>query len=309
MVDPPLPWPEEPRRFGTPAVEPDLLPVEELVRLAVGVLARLVPGLPPATQADRPPRWPFPWRRRVRLHGSPSTAAAVRTMLLDQGVVETDWRPVHLVVARPVEVMMAEHWAAAARAGGILKWSTLWRRAVAADRLPGSIDVARVAERLDGRPHEPVHVLVAHDVQHVAALAADVLGAHEVALDQGGRLAQTDLLRRLNRLLALTAGPGEVRDLTARLLAHGLDDSVVGGPPQAPFVPAPARPWAEEVAARTADRLSAAGYAVRGDLTSLAPLGPPAAAGETVDHARTLDLALAACVRSWQEQRDRQEGP
>ena len=41
-----------PRRFGTPAVEPELLPAGELVRLAVGVLARLLPDVPrPAPQA------------------------------------------------------------------------------------------------------------------------------------------------------------------------------------------------------------------------------------------------------------------
>ena len=64
------------------------------------------------TAAPEPARWPVPWRRRFRLHGTPGTAAAVRRGLLEQGLVESDWRPTHVVIARPVEAMMAEHWAA-----------------------------------------------------------------------------------------------------------------------------------------------------------------------------------------------------
>ena len=109
---------------------------QELVRLAVGVLARLLPGVPLPPAAPTRPRWPLPWRRRFRLHGSPGTVAAVRQALLAQGLVESDWRPTHVVIARPIEVMMAEHWAASVQAGGILRWSTLWRRTQAAGRLP-----------------------------------------------------------------------------------------------------------------------------------------------------------------------------
>ena len=94
-VDVPLPWPgRRTPRFGSPAIDPAQLPEEELIRLAVGVLARLLPGVPrPAGTPELTRRWPVPWRRRFRLHGSPGTVAAVRRGLLAQGLVETDWRP------------------------------------------------------------------------------------------------------------------------------------------------------------------------------------------------------------------------
>ena len=81
-----------------------------------------------------------------------------------------------MVVARPVDVMMAEHWAANARAGGILKWSTLWRRVLAADRLPRPVDVVAIADRLAGREREPLHVVVARDAQVAAETTARLLG-------------------------------------------------------------------------------------------------------------------------------------
>ena len=84
---------------------------------------------------------------------------AVRESLLAQGLVETDWRPTHVVIARPVPVMMAEHWAASVRNGGILKWSTAWRRAEAAGQLPPSIDVADIAEQLATWAPRQVHVV------------------------------------------------------------------------------------------------------------------------------------------------------
>ena len=46
LLDVPLPWPDAPRRFGTPPMDPAQLPEEELIRLAVGVLAHLLPDVP-----------------------------------------------------------------------------------------------------------------------------------------------------------------------------------------------------------------------------------------------------------------------
>ena len=123
---------------AAPPIDPDRLPEDELIRLAVGVLVHLLPGFPPRRRPPEPAGWPVPWRRRFRLHGSPGTVAAVRHGLLAQGLVETDWRPAHVVLARPVEVMMAEHWAGQRTRGGTLKWTTLWRRAEAAGPCPAA---------------------------------------------------------------------------------------------------------------------------------------------------------------------------
>jgi hypothetical protein len=236
----------------------------------------------------------LPWRTRFRLHGSPGTAAGLRSALLGQGLVESDWRPTHIVVALPVEVMMAEHWAARARAGGILKWSALWRRAVAGDRLPAPIDVTAIAHRLADRLPGSVHVVVARDPAHAAALACDVLGARDPAVPAGDDAARTDLLRRLNRLLPLTRGPSSGLRLDATVLARVLPDAA---PTRPPGPPPPARAWASGAAAALVGELREAGYAVHGTPDELAP--PDAWPTGTIDRERTLELALAACRRAW----------
>jgi hypothetical protein len=213
--------------------------------------------------------------------------------------VETDWRPTHVVLARPVEVMMAEQWAVRTLGGGSLKWTTLWRRRVAADHLPPPIDVAAIARRLAGRRREPVHVVVARDAQEAAETTARLLRARPFAVDGTGDLARTDLLRRVNRLTALTAGPDRVRELAARLSA-ALDEVRFAGSPRPTSVPRAALGWARAQADRTARGLDGDGYAVHGNPADLAPSdhGQPG----TVDRTRTLELALAACLQTWRLQ-------
>jgi hypothetical protein len=276
------------------------VPAEELVRLAVGVLAHLLPELPVPTRSEPPRPWPAPWRRRFQLHGAPATVAAVRRGLLEQGYVETGWHPTHVVIARPVDVMMAEHWAASVREGGILKWSTLWRRAQAAGRLPDPIDVTATALRLSGRHREPLHVVVARDADRAAALAAEALRAAPVEVEGRGEAALSDLLRRLNRLAVLTRGPQHARDLATilvRVLEDGEDREPVSGGDLPPVTPPASLPWAREVAAAATEELRRAGYAVHGAPDDLAPTEHrlPGA----VDRERTLELAVTACLRTW----------
>lgn len=349
LLDVPVPWRDAPSRFGTPGVEPDQVPTEELVRLAVGVLAHALPSLPPGPTAHPPAAWPMPWRRRFRLHGSPVTSAAVRENLLAQGLVESDWRPTHVVIARPVEVMMAEHWVARAHDGGILKWSTLWRRAEAAGRLPSQIDVAAVARGLAGRRGEPVHVVVARDPTDAVALVSQALASPSLApgsLAPGslalgslaprsltlGSLARrsvgqrrrggaslapstvpdvdcalADLLRRLNRLTALTHEPARVSELAEKVAALVEDRSTernagLMAPPVStrvtpPVTPPRSLPWARSVAAAGSEELLGAGYPVHGDPSALAPTERQGSG--TVDRDRTLELALTACLRTW----------
>ena len=300
-VDVPLPWPGEQPRFGSRPVEPEQLSSEELVRLASGVLARLLPGVRPVAETETlPDRWPLPWRTRFRLHGSPATAHAVRRSLVLQGLVESDWRPTHVVVARPLEVMMAEHWVTRAGAGGILKWSTLWRRSVAADRLPGTLDVAATAQSLLARGDGPVHVVVARDADHAAALVAGLLGVGAAPVPPAAEHATADLLRRVNRLTALECGPDRVPDLAARLAGVLRDVVPADEAVPAPLVPRPSLDWAREAAARQADRLRTADYAVHGDPAELAPTDHRGTG--RVDRDRTLELALRACLATWQLQ-------
>ncbi len=306
LLDVPLPWPREPRRFGTPAMDPSGLPEEELVRLGVGVLAHLLPGLRPPPRVWRRTPWSTPWRRRFRLHGAPATVAAVRRGLLAQGYLETDWRPTHVVIGRPIEVMMAEHWAEAVRNGGILKWSTTWRRAQAAGRLPDPIDLTGIAERLRDRSREPLHVVVARDAERAAALTTAVLRARPVQLGSSGDAALSDLLRRLNRLTGMAQGPGRVRDVARTLVAvleEDRADVVVRSAGRslsiAPVSPPASLPWARDVAATTAERLRRAGYAVHGDPDALAPTDHRLPG--TIDREHTLELAVTGLLRTWHQ--------
>jgi hypothetical protein len=300
LVDVPLPWPPSPPRYGSPAIDPVRLPEEELIRLATGLLVRLLPGLPRPEVPAEPSSVPVPWRRRFLLHGSPGTAAAVRRGLLAQGLVESDWRPTHVVIARSVEVMMAEHWAANARAGGILKWSTLWRRAQATGLLPGEIDVGTLAARLEGRRREPVHVVVAREAQQAAEATARLLRARPLEVGGSGDLTETDLLRRVNRLTALTGGSAQVRDLALRLAAVLDQMAAQGGSPRAPVVPRASFAWATERATTLGRELRSAGYAVHGDVAVLAPAHHEHSGA--VDRTRTLELAIAVCLRIWRLQ-------
>jgi hypothetical protein len=299
LLDVPLPWPADPWRFGTPAIDPGTLPAEELIRLSVGVLTHLLPGVRRPAPARPRSRWPTPWRRRFRLHGSPATVASLRQGLLAQGHIETDRRPTHVVIARPVEVMMAEHWASTVRDGGILKWSTTWRRAEAAGRLPAPIDISGIVQRLEGRRREPLHLVIARDADQAADLTTAVLRARRVQIRGDGDAALSDLLRRLNRLSALAHGPGRVRDLSRTLVAL-LDD--VTDPPGDVAVlatPIPSLPWARAVAATTAEHVRHAGYAVHGNPDDLAPSEHQLPG--TVDREHTLELAVTACLRTWHQ--------
>lgn len=309
-VDVPLHWATGPQRFGSPAVDPAVLPAEDLVRLATGVLVHLLPGLPSPAEIPPDGRLPWPWRRRFRLHGPPGTAAAVRSVLRDQGLVETGWRAPQVVLALPIEVMMAEQWTAAVRQGGILRWSTFWRRAVREDALPEPLDVLALARRL-AAGRDPVHVVVGREPQQVLETAVALLDARPAVAGTTADPTGTDLLRRVNRLATLVHGADRAPALVAGLVAllddlleellEELPDRPGRRPVPMPSVPPPALAWATRQAARTAEALQQAGYPVHGDPADLTLSGPVATAPLDPDH--TLDLALAACLRSWRVQR------
>lgn len=300
LVDPPLAW-GEPSRFGSPPVHPDALSSEELLRVALPVLVRLLPLVVPAEKyATRASRFSSPWRRSVRVHGSPYAAAALIEQLREQGA-PTSSRCTHVVLARPLDVMMAEHWHMSSLRGSPARWWRVWRQAVATGSLPRGARPDRLASRLldSGRP---VHVVVADDHDRLAELVSGVVG-RPVSLPPTPDPAETDLVRRLNRLLTLRTGPDR-----ARTLAQVLAQQVVPGARvslTAPSAPLAVPPWARALAAERsremADGIRGGGYAVHGDPDDLVPTDRPGASS-TVDRDRTLELALAAGVRAWQLQ-------
>jgi hypothetical protein len=297
LIDVPMPWPDGGPRFGTAPVDPDRLPVEELVRLASGVIAHLLPDVPPSPPQELPRPRALPWRRRFFVHGAPETAAAVRRSLLAQGWVESNRRSTHIAIGLPVDLLLAEHWASNVRSGGILKWRNVWRRSHVAGRLPRSLDVPAIAGRLHSAGNQ-VHVVVAQDPGAALVLTAQALGTAPADPGTPTDLARCDLLRRVNRLTAMTEGADQVARLAA-VLHETLDDLVRSGDAAGTRVLAPADelPWASEVAARMAEELREAGYSVHGDPEAMAPTQHRLPG--TVDRNRTLGLAVAGCLRLW----------
>ncbi|ROR89219.1 hypothetical protein [Nocardioides aurantiacus] len=322
-VDPPLPWPDA-RPFGSPAVDPTTVPPELLVRLAAGVVVRLLGQAPDPVPAPAPPaRRAWPWRTGFRLHGTRTRTAAVRERLLAAGAVEGGRRPVHLVLGLPLELGMAEHWAGRVAGGGSLTWRAVWRRAASADRLPDPVDVDRLAERLAAEHPGRVHVVVAGDPATLEDGALEVLGRGGAG-DGAGRpgvrplqLARWDLQRRVNRLAPLARGPVTGERLARRLVPvldglaadrpdAGADAGAAAGA-EAAAVPEPHLDWARRAAADLAARVDEAGYPVHGDPGVLAHPTPRTGRPRrgTFDRSQTLDLTLAACLRLVRHQ----EGP
>jgi hypothetical protein len=200
--------------------------------------------------------------------------------------------------------MLAEHWASKVRTGGVLKWRSVWRRSHVAGRLPRSLDVAAIAGRLHSTGNE-VHVVAALSPEAATALAAKVLRTTPPTPPSSADLSLCDVLRRVNRLTALTRGPDQVARL-AQVLHSTMQEDSSGQPsiPRAPaLAPADELPWARQVAASMSEELRNAGYPVHGDAGAVAPTEHRLPG--TVDRDRTLELAVTACLRLWEATQER----
>lgn len=299
LVDTPLPWADDPA-FGTPAVEPDQLPADELVRAAAAVLVRLLTDAAPAPTA--PPSRGSRWRRRgFVVLGSPGSAAAVRDALVGAGWREGGLRPTYLVLGGPLDDLMAERWAARVRAGAGMRWHRMWRTAATHDRVPPALRLPEIAGRLAEQfGADRVHVVLGADPDAVLAGVGAALGVRLDAAPARADAAGTDLLRVLNPLLVLAVGEEGRRRVvegtwaSARAAVTFADPYAagLGGPPGL-------RPWAAATARRMAGQLRAGDYAVHGDPDLLVPTTDrerPTA----VDPADVLELALGLVAELWQ---------
>lgn len=315
LVDTPLPWPGEERAFGTPAIEPELLPADELVRAATAVLIRLLVEQP-STPVPRPrgQRW---WRRGFVVLGAPGTAEVVRDALLEAGWREGGRRARYLVLGGPLVDMMAERWVDRLQAGGEIRWARAWRVAASRDRIPARLHLPEVAARLAAE-HGPdrVHVILGDDPQTVLAAVSAALRV-ELAVDATSPtdVVGADLLRRLNPLLALAVGPeARTQVVAGPWTSARAAVRPVGCTQHGLAVPEAARRWAAATADRIAAELRAAGaagdYAVHGDPALVAeglhlgtePTDPDRPT--SVDPADVLELALAMIAELWDQAKD-----
>ncbi|MEP6815659.1 MAG: hypothetical protein ABI873_08930 [Marmoricola sp.] len=296
LVDVPLAWPESPQVVGARAVEPDDLPPDELLRVCVSAIVRttlsdsLGPGRP--VKAHR-----RPWRRAFVVAGVSAHAESVRAALLDAGQVEGGRRPTVLVVGAPLDVMMAMHWRRRVEAGAGVRWRRVWSGSAARDALPAPVDVAALADDWASRVGaENVHVVLERDPADAVTVAGRVLDVGLGSVDdQSADVVQTDLLRRINQMLAIR-GSEATRAFRASVFGQFLFRSSRGEPLG---VPDRQLGWAVEQAEAMATRLGAGCYAVHGDPRVVVP-SSDAALRRSVDPRDTLEHglgALAECER------------
>jgi hypothetical protein len=299
LVDAPLPWPAV-RPVGTPPVEPDALPAEEILRACAGVLARLLAPEAdlPATRSARPWR---PWRRGFTLLGAPTTVELVRGALLDRGLREgggsrTTW----FVLGGPFEDLMVQRWSARVRAGAGLRWQRLWRTAATNDRVPPGIGLPAIAQHVaDEFDPMRVHVVLSEHPTQALRVVADVLGVPGGRLEPRVDVLATDLLRRLNPVLGLAVGEEARRRIVSRAwpeIAAGEESEPLGAP-------AAHLDWAVATGERMAGALEAAGrggrYAVHGDPAIVVPTRR-ADLRRVPDPDAVLEHALLVVGRAWQ---------
>lgn len=266
--------------FGPAPVDPAALPARELLRVAAAVIAEdlVAAGLP-----DPPrPGTTRPWRTRYRLVGDPELTGRARAQLVRLGRPPGGRRAVVLVVAAPLDRMLAHAWTRRSFDTGPPAWPTWLRRQARHDQLPAQVDVLRQARlwaRRVGR--ERVEVVADPDllgrrlgVRRPLATVAEVPAA------------VPDLARRVAGLLALHV-PADRRALLLRRVLRPRLESVSGQPL---LVPERHAAWVAGHAQRMADGLRADGYAVHGDLDGLWPGRRSGVV--TPDPTVTLDVAI-----------------
>jgi hypothetical protein len=300
-VDLPLGWPGEGQvtadgfhHRSSPPTDPTTLDVEEVVRVAAGVIADLLMEEPPADPAPRRtlPRPRLPHRGpSVWVEGPPRTRAAVRAELAAAGTrlhhPRLRWRgggrtmpDEVLVVVPPLERGLLEVWQERSSLGAARTWGQWVQELEGSGRLPPSLRARTVAmwwaQRI-GTEHVRVRVLPGSDVP--GSLTA----------------LEVDVLRRVNSVLVLHR-PGEDRaELASRLAGRlqGLGRRIgVPGPEQL-RVPPGQRRWLQAWTARITDGLTAAGYPVDGDLGSLRPRPPAEGDVHALDPREVLALMAA----------------
>ncbi len=305
LVDTPLPWPGEDRRFGSPAIEPELLPSEELVRVACAVLVELLVAAPVPAPAPVD-RGRF-WRRHgFVLRGAPGSAAAVRDALVAAGWREGGLRPTYVVLGLPLEDLMAQRWAARIRAGAGMRWVRMWRTAEKNDRVPKEIRTPDIAARLARRYGAGrVHVVLAPDPEALVRAVGTALG---IDLGPAGPapyadVTGTDLLRRINPLLDLAVGEQRRRELLVTNWP-AVRGKVTVTDRYAAGIAGPHRlhAWGVAAGTRMADALRAGArsgdYAVHGDPDVLVPVRDRVRP-HAVAPADVLELALALVAELW----------
>jgi hypothetical protein len=249
-------------RFGPRPVDPVDVPDDELLRVAVGILAEdvVARGLPPAPKVGRP----RPWRRPYRLHGDPELVAPLRADLMARGRPPGGSNPVHVILATDLGRMLAHLWGARAFGAGIPAWRGWLRTVERHGSLPVRVDPLATARTRTGHA-APRRIHIVLDRQALP----DLLGVRRVP-DPPPELAAEvpDLARRISGVVGLLVPDDQRKPLMVRTVRPMLAGQE--GHPLA--VSERHHGWLRDHAERIAEGLSRSGYAVHGDPATLVPV-------------------------------------
>jgi hypothetical protein len=285
---------DEGRRFGPPAVDPTRLPDDELLRVAVGLLAQELaagvemrelvvegaPGQPTSSSRRRPRRF----RTRYQLAGDPWLASAHTAALTADGRPPGGGgRSVH-VLGSDVPTMLAHTWAAGAFGTGAPSWPDFLAKVRARRRLPRRVDLPGVVARFEARPHTGL-VGVVLDLGALPRL----VGVRRLAPVPDPPAHASELARQVGVALSLHLPPAQQAGVLRTVLLARL--ARVSGAP--PTVPPEHADWVEDAAFAMRQQLLRARYPVVGDPDTVLPGRSEAAVGSVLDLAIELLLEEA----------------
>jgi hypothetical protein len=279
----------EPLAFGPPPIDPATLSADDLVRVAVGLVAEDLVG---AAGAAGPPREVKVrrWRTRYRLTGDRWLADEMRAELVAQGRPPGGRGAVVAVVGTDLATMVAHHWMASCFTDGGVAWGDYLAGMRRRGRLPRRVDLAVTAARWAAELGGADHVRVVLDPARVAK----VVGVRRLAVLPDVAADAAELARRTAGALGILVTPPE----RAELMRTVLRPRLAGLPGPRPVVPHAHRDWLDEQTRLVQRGIRAGDYPVVGDLDALLPRWPDLPADGPDDPAagqseRVLSLALS----------------
>lgn len=304
LAQQPLSWPEPdgaPRRFGPPPVDPSAVPVEELVRVAIGTLTELLLSTPLPPAPSELARGRFTRTPAFVLAGAPVTTSVVRRELAVAGHAEGGRSPRVVILAQPLDQTLAQVWSARVQRGAPVRWSGFVERWAGRLELPPSADYPALARRWAAEVgHDAVHVLVAPvdpGAEVAAGLGLQVRTRHPEQQPRWKDLtvAGVDVARRVDAVLRVRAA-GADRAEAVRRCTSVL--AIVAPGPGPLTVPEPFQEWVGLRAQRVADDLRGGGYAVLGEVGDVVPRSRDRSEGLPTGPRRAdvLRVAVDACL-------------
>jgi hypothetical protein len=275
----------EPLAFGPPPIDPATLSADDLVRVAVGLIAEDVVG------AGGPPSEPAKvrrWRTRYRLAGDRWLADAMRAELVAQGRPPGGRGAVAAVVGTDLATMVAHEWMASCFSDGGVDWADYCAGMRRRGRLPRRVDLAATAARWATELGGAAQVRVVLDPARVAK----VVGVRRLAVLPDVAADAAELARRTAGALGILVTPPRRTELMRTVLRPRL----AGLPGPRPVVPHAHREWLEEQTRLVQRGIRAGDYPVVGDLDALLPRWPDLPVGESGTDDRQPDRVLSLAL-------------